>query len=186
MKELAFIQVKLKAPKKQENSHFKYYYRSCEDILEAVKPLLRENLCTITLNDDVVLIGDRYYIKATATIRNSEGEVEQTTAFAREEEKKSNMDVSQISGAASSYARKYALCGLLAIDDGKDMDSLNVSDSYVESEEEKYYRLMAKQEVDAATTVETLLGIYRSYTNLQKNPLFKKMFTDKRKEIENK
>ena len=96
------------------------------------------------------------------------------------------MDVSQISGAASSYARKYALCGLLAIDDGKDMDSLNVSDSYVESEEEKYYRLMAKQEVDAATTVETLLGIYRSYTNLQKNPLFKKMFTDKRKEIENK
>lgn len=125
MKELALIQSKLKAPKGQYNSFGKYKYRSCEDILESVKPLLQESECTLTITDDVVAIGNRIYIKATATLKNSGGETETTTAFAREEESKKGMDGSQVTGTASSYARKYALNGLFCIDDNKDSDSTN-------------------------------------------------------------
>lgn len=125
MKELALIQSKLKAPKGQYNSFGKYKYRSCEDILESVKPLLQESECTLTITDDVVAIGNRIYIKATATLKNGSGETETTTAFAREEETKKGMDGSQVTGAASSYARKYALNGLFCIDDNKDSDSTN-------------------------------------------------------------
>ena len=185
MKELAIIQSKLKAPKGQKNTFGGYKYRSCEDILEAVKPLLRENLCTLTLNDEVVLMGDRFYIKATATISNTENEVATTTAFAREEETKKGMDASQITGAASSYARKYALCGLFAIDDGKDADSLNNSPSYTERNNDDDYMAMAKQEIDAATEVRTLTGIYNNYTNLQGNARFIEMLTKKRKKLQN-
>lgn len=184
MKELFLIQSKLKAPKGKTNSFGGYKYRSCEDILEAAKPILRELACTITLNDDIVQVGDRYYLKATVTLRNSEGEVEQTTAWAREEETKKRTDASQITGAASSYARKYALCGLFAIDDGKDADSLNNSPSYTEREDD--YFLMAKQEIDAATEVRTLTGIYNNYTNLQTNRRFIECLTKKRKQLENK
>lgn len=185
MKELAIIQSKLKAPKRQKNTFGGYKYRSCEDILEAVKPLLRETLCTLTLNDEVVLMGDRFYIKATATISNTENEVATTTAFAREEETKKGMDASQITGAASSYARKYALCGLFAIDDGKDADSLNNSPSYTERNDAADYLAMAKQEIDAATEVRTLTGIYNNYTNLQGNARFIEMLTKKRKKLQN-
>ena len=185
MKELAIIQSKLKAPKGQKNTFGGYKYRSCEDILEAVKPLLRETLCTLTLNDEVVLMGDRFYIKATATISNTENEVATTTAFAREEETKKGMDASQITGAASSYARKYALCGLFAIDDGKDADSLNNSPSYTERNNDSDYLAMAKQEIDAATEVRTLTGIYNNYTNLQGNARFIEMLTKKRKKLQN-
>lgn len=185
MKELAIIQSKLKAPKGQKNTFGGYKYRSCEDILEAVKPLLRETLCTLTLNDEVVLMGDRFYIKATATISNTENEVATTTAFAREEETKKGMDASQITGAASSYARKYALCGLFAIDDGKDADSLNNSPSYTERSNDADYLAMAKQEIDAATEVRTLTGIYNNYTNLQGNARFIEMLTKKRKKLQN-
>ena len=185
MKELAIIQSKLKAPKGQKNTFGGYKYRSCEDILEAVKPLLRETLCTLTLNDEVVLMGDRFYIKATATISNTENEVATTTAFAREEETKKGMDASQITGAASSYARKYALCGLFAIDDGKDADSLNTSPSYTERNDDSDYLAMAKQEIDAATEVRTLTGIYNNYTNLQGNARFIEMLTKKRKKLQN-
>ena len=185
MKELAIIQSKLKAPKGQKNTFGGYKYRSCEDILEAVKPLLRETLCTLTLNDEVVLMGDRFYIKATATISNTENEVATTTAFAREEETKKGMDASQITGAASSYARKYALCGLFAIDDGKDADSLNNSPSYTERNNDSDYLAMAKQEIDAATEVRTLTGIYNNYTNLQGNARFIEMLTNKRKKLQN-
>lgn len=185
MKELAIIQSKLKAPKGQKNTFGGYKYRSCEDILEAVKPLLRETLCTLTLNDEVVLMGDRFYIKATAIISNTENEVATTTAFAREEETKKGMDASQITGAASSYARKYALCGLFAIDDGKDADSLNTSPSYTERGNDADYLAMAKQEIDAATEVRTLTGIYNNYTNLQGNARFIDMLTKKRKKLQN-
>ena len=186
MKELFLIQSKLKAPKGKTNSFGGYKYRSCEDILEAAKPILRELACTITLNDDIIQVGDRYYLKATVTLRNSEGEVEQTTAWAREEETKKGIDASQITGAASSYARKYALCGLFAIDDGKDADSLNNSPSYTERNNDADYLAMAKQEIDAATEVRTLTGIYNNYTNLQGNARFIEMLTRKRKLLENK
>ncbi|QAR69394.1 hypothetical protein EQI52_06165 [Leuconostoc mesenteroides] len=123
MKELIEIQSKLEAPKGQYNTFGKYAYRSAEDILGAVKPLATEQKASITLSDDVVLVGDRIYMKATATITNEAGESFSTTGFARESENKKGMDDSQISGSASSYARKYALNGLLAIDDTKDADS---------------------------------------------------------------
>ena len=120
------IQSALKAPKSQYNEFGKYKYRKAEDILESVKPLLKENGCTLTCTDDLQLIGDRYYIKATATITCSEdGSSVSTTAFAREEEEKKGMDGSQVTGASSSYARKYALNGLLCIDDTADSDTTN-------------------------------------------------------------
>lgn len=121
---LLAVQSELKAPKGQFNNFGKYAYRSCEDILEAVKPLLKEHNASLTINDEIVLVGDRYYIKATAKIFDIEGEIS-TTAYAREEESKKGMDSSQITGSASSYARKYALNGLFCIDDTKDSDSTN-------------------------------------------------------------
>lgn len=120
---LTSIQQNLKAPKNQFNSFGKYNYRSCEDILEAVKPLLKKNACTLRLSDEVVNVGQRYYIKATATLSDADGEVIANTAYAREAEKKGGMDDSQITGTASSYARKYALNGLFLIDDTKDADT---------------------------------------------------------------
>lgn len=120
------IQVALNAPKGQRNTFGNYNYRSCEDILEALKPLLKEHKCTVKISDNIELIGERYYVKATATIKDTETlEEESSTAYAREEENKKGMDSSQITGAASSYARKYALNGLLCIDDNKDSDSTN-------------------------------------------------------------
>lgn len=125
MKELTAIQSNLKVPKSQFNSFGQYYFRSAEEILEALKPLLETNDCTLTLSDEIVLIGGRYYIKATASLTNKDGVVVSTTAFAREEEVKKGMDGAQITGAASSYARKYALNGLFCIDDTKDPDATN-------------------------------------------------------------
>lgn len=118
------VQTKLHAPKSQYNSFGKYYYRNCEDILEAFKPIGAEMKALITVNDTLELIGDRYYIKATAIFVDTEtGEKIENTAYAREEESKKGMDASQVTGATSSYARKYALNGLLCIDDTKDADS---------------------------------------------------------------
>lgn len=117
------IQVLLKAPKNQYNSFGNYKYRSCEDILEGVKPYLKELNLVLNISDDVVLIGDRYYIKATARLTDAEnGDNVETSAYAREAEEKKKMDSSQVTGATSSYARKYALNGLFAIDDTKDND----------------------------------------------------------------
>lgn len=123
MKELIAIQSELKAPKGQYNSFGGYKYRSCEDILEAVKPILKAHECALNLCDDIVAVGDRYYVKATARITNAAGEVDTATAFAREDLDKKGMDGPQITGTASSYARKYALNGLFCIDDTKDADT---------------------------------------------------------------
>ena len=139
---LLAIQQELKAPKGQYNSFGKYKYRSCEDILEAVKPICAKYKALLTVSDELVYMGDRYYIKATATLTNTEDsgvkiynheydeitkhpilETVTNTAFAREEETKKGMDGSQITGTASSYARKYALNGLFCIDDTKDADT---------------------------------------------------------------
>lgn len=120
------IQTALKAPKSQFNKFGGYNYRKAEDILEAVKPLLFNHGCTLVCSDELILIGNRYYIKATATITCVEDESSiSTTAFAREEEEKKGMDGSQVTGASSSYARKYALNGLLCIDDTADSDTTN-------------------------------------------------------------
>lgn len=117
------VQSELKAPKNQYNSFGEYKYRSCEDILEGVKPLLNKYGLYLKISDAVELIGDRYYIKATATLSDTDNCIS-TSAYAREQLEKKKMDASQVTGATSSYARKYALNGLLCIDDTKDADSV--------------------------------------------------------------
>ena len=124
MKVLQKIQSELKANKGQFNKFGGYAYRSCEDILEAAKPVLAKYGASIILSDEIVLIGDRYYVKATATIR-TEDDFESVCAYAREEVARKGFDVSQITGSASSYARKYALSGLFALDDTKDADTMD-------------------------------------------------------------
>ena len=136
MKELQMIQSVLKAPKGQFNSFGKYKYRSCEDIVEAVKPLLKAHECVLTMSDELVLIWERYYIKATATITNKEWKQVVTTWYAREEESKKWMDGSQVTWASSSYARKYALNWLFAIDDWVDSDKTNTWDVKEETKED--------------------------------------------------
>jgi len=127
MKTLAEIQSLIKAPKGQFNSFGKYKYRSAEDILEAVKVVINPLGYWITLTDELIQVGDRYYIKSTATLTDGTNNYH-STAFAREEESKKGMDGSQVTGASSSYARKYALNGLFAIDDTKDSDATNTHD----------------------------------------------------------
>jgi hypothetical protein len=123
--DLRKFQTELSVPKGQRNTFGNYDYRSCEDILEAVKPMLKSLKCTLTLEDEMWLIGDRYYVKATATLTNNEGVFIKNTGYAREAEIKKGMDAAQITGAASSYARKYALAGLFLLDDNKDADSMD-------------------------------------------------------------
>ncbi|MFA9376259.1 MAG: ERF family protein [Lachnotalea sp.] len=123
------VQTELNAPKNQYNSFGKYKYRSCEDILEGLKPILKEVNAIVLVGDSLEHIGDRYYIKATAQfIDCASGEIKINTAYAREEESKKGMDASQVTGSTSSYARKYALNGLFCIDDVKDSDSTNKGD----------------------------------------------------------
>lgn len=124
LEKLSEIQHELKAPKGQFNSFGNYKYRSCEDILEAVKPICYKHKATLVIGDEILASGDRAYVKATATLYDQESnEKIENTAYAREAEEKKGLDVSQITGTASSYARKYCLSGLLAIDDTKDADT---------------------------------------------------------------
>lgn len=123
---LSKIQVELKAPKNQYNSFGKYKYRSLEDIFEGLKPLLEKYECSVSVADELVQVGDRYYIKATVTLRDKDNNIVATnTGYAREEENKKGLDASQLTGATSSYARKYAMNGMFAIDDVKDADATN-------------------------------------------------------------
>lgn len=138
------IQQELKAPKGQYNPFGKYAYRSCEDILEAVKPLLKKEKVVLTISDELQYIGNRYYIKATATLIDTESEATiSNSAYAREEETKKGMDGSQITGASSSYARKYALNGLFGIDDNKDSDTINI-----QSKEEKEDKKISPKQME--------------------------------------
>ena len=138
------IQQELKAPKGQYNDFGKYAYRSCEDILEAVKPLLKKEKVALTISDELQYIGNRYYIKATATLIDTESEATiSNSAYAREEETKKGMDGSQITGASSSYARKYALNGLFGIDDNKDNDTTNI-----QSKEEKEDKKASPKQIE--------------------------------------
>ena len=132
LKELNSVQVELNAAKSQYNKFGKYYYRSCEDILQAVKPLLKKHEAQIVINDDISLVGDRVYVKATAVFYCASGEIS-SCAFAREPLTKKGMDEAQITGSTSSYARKYALNGLLLIDDNKDADTKDNSNEHVDA-----------------------------------------------------
>ena len=191
MKELIEIQTKLKAPKSNEakgqNGRVIYKYRSSEDILEAVKGLLKELKCTITITDDVVLVGNRIYIKATATITNEKGESQSTSAFAREPEQLASMNQAQVTGATSSYARKYALNGLLAIDDTKDADTVHdeqpVTQQAHETSAQEYIRVYVVPEIEQAQSGTDLTAIYNRYTTLQAVPEFLSALSSRRKAL---
>ena len=149
---LLLIQTELKAPKSNFNKFGNYSYRSCEDILESVKPLCAKHKVVLTITDDLVMLGTRFYVKAIVTLRDVEtDQMIYTSAFAREEETKKGMDSSQITGSASSYARKYALNGLFDIDDTKDADATNTH-----GKEEKEPKEEPKQEPKPLVTQETL------------------------------
>lgn len=145
MIELINIQKELKAPKKQRNNFGNYNYRSCEDILEAVKPLLNKEQCVLIMSDDVVGVGDRVYIKATAKFINKDGVIIENTALAREPLQQKGMSDPQVTGSASSYARKYALNGLFAIDDTTDTDS---QDNTVSTAIEQIRKLIKAKKVN--------------------------------------
>ena len=189
--QLANVQHELKCNKSLYNTFGKYSYRSTELIMEAVKPLLFSNDLCLTITDNIELIGDRFYIKATATIYNKEGEQISTTAYAREEEGKKGMDASQVTGSTSSYARKYALNGLLAIDDTKDADATNThgvtSDSKVTSTNSKAnnttntYKLTEGQ-IKRLYAIGYKKGYSRDYMNKLVNAKYKKSIEDLSKE----
>lgn len=151
-KKLSKVQSELKAPKGNYNSFGKYKYRSCEDIVEAVKPLLSENGLTMIICDSIEVVGDRYYVKALVKLIDIEtGDIIEAQAFAREEESKKGADGSQVTGASSSYARKYALNGLLCIDDTKDADATNDHGQQAAAEQKKI-------STDKVTVIVNLLG----------------------------
>lgn len=181
MEKLAKIQKELNAPKNQRNNFGGYNYRSAEDILEAVKPLLDGALLLLT--DEIVMIGDRYYVKASAYFEDGDFQ-KTTTAYAREPEEKKGMDSSQITGATSSYARKYALNGLFCIDDAKDADT----DEYTKQTTEKpsVEKIIAGMEKMTADTVKKFyaraIEVYGKET-----PEFKqwvKVWKDKKEQLE--
>lgn len=125
-KKLLDVQTELKAPKGQFNKFGNYSYRSCEDILESLKPLLKQAKATVILTDEIKLVGDRYYVEATCKFIDTEtGNVLENKSLAREDENKKGMDLAQVTGSCSSYARKYALNGMFCIDDVKDSDATN-------------------------------------------------------------
>lgn len=185
--QLMAIQAELKAPKSQYNSFGKYKYRSCEDILEAAKPILAKNGCTLTITDDIVFVGERYYIKATATLSNGTATVS-VSALAREANEKKGMDESQITGTASSYARKYALNGLFCIDDTKDADATNThgQEAKPKTKKEQMYEDSvqdALDEIKQCNTVEDLKNTYKHYPMLIAEKRFIDALSARKKEI---
>lgn len=157
---LSEIQANLNAPKNQYNSFGKYKYRSCEDILEGVKPLLKGLF--LSISDEIVLIGDRYYVKATATITDGENS-HSASAMAREEENKKGMDSAQVTGATSSYARKYCLNGLFGIDDAKDADTDEHKQQQNSAPEQKQSQSQAQKRQHDARSSQQLLTDFSAY-----------------------
>lgn len=195
MKELIAIQSELKAPKSQFNKFGGYKYRKAEDILEAVKPLLNKQKCTLTITDDIVMVGNRIYVKATATIKNEKGECEATTGWAREEESKKGMDGSQITGASSSYARKYALNGLFAIDDNADSDTTNDGQQQTQQQAQTQAQQPASNQFNSndlneglsylsrCVNKDNLLWVIQHYQPLCSNAQFMQAVSAKKKQL---
>ena len=190
---LSAIQATLNAPKNQYNAFGKYAYRSCEDILAAVKPLLKEHECSLTLTDEVLLIGGRFYVRATAALFDEQGEQITVSALAREDETKKGMDGAQITGAASSYARKYALNGLFCIDDVKEPDATNRHEGKSPGKEPASDTAAAPSVPDdlheavdtamQAASVEVLKYLWESHPHLHGYPDFKKAVSTRKSEL---
>ncbi len=193
MEELIKIQSELKAPKNKYNSFGKYSYRSCEDILEAVKPLLKKHGCYMTITDDVFVAGDRFYIRATVSLVNKDGKSVIGVGLAREDKSKAGMSESQITGTASSYARKYALNGLFLIDDTKDADT----DEYKVESEAKAKKskkdnsaisiisplTAAIAECNAAKNKDELMAVWNNHADLHSDKDFMLAMSTKKKEV---
>ena len=167
MKQLIKIQSELKAPKGQFNAFGKYKYRSCEDILESVKPLLQENNCFIILSDKIINVGDRFYIEATARFSDGTDKVE-VTALAREPLSQKGMSDPQVTGSASSYARKFALSGLLALDDTTDTDSQDNTQTTAIEQIRKLIKTKKVNEVDFLKYFNVNAVSELNYENQQK------------------
>lgn len=174
LNKLLNVQNELKAPKGQYNSFGKYKYRSCEDILEAVKPLLVKNGLLLTITDDIVMIGNRIYVKATVCVTDGKNSVS-NSSFAREDETKKGMDGSQVTGASSSYARKYALNGMFCIDDTKDSDATNTG-----KDEEEPFKQMAMSDIKTANDMNALMEVWNNYTSLHSDKEFVSAMTAKK------
>ena len=167
IEKLINVQATLKAPKSQRNNFGNYNYRSCEDILEAVKPLLAKQGLALTISDEITAVGERIYVKATATLFDGK-ETMTVSAFAREEESKKGMDASQVTGAASSYARKYALNGLFCIDDTKDADATNThGKEETETKKEPAKAVMPVKCSDCGNTILPYISDGKKYTSEQ-------------------
>ena len=160
---LAVIQNKLRAPKGNRNNFGGYNYRSCEDIFQAVKPLLEETKTALTVSDMIELVGDRYYVQARATLTNAEkpGEMVVNIAYAREADVKKGMDESQITGSSSSYARKYAMCGLFCIDGAADADRWNAGDGQPEQKAKK--KAVQEKTTGESATLTYIKGMFAKY-----------------------
>lgn len=186
MKELVAIQTELRANKDLYNNFGSYGYRSAESILEALKPLLKKYECSVLLSDEVKEVGQPYtydtqdqkkgtaqhyvgtrvYIESTATITNKDGDEKKAKGWARENVEKAGMDVAQITGAASSYARKYALCGLFAIDDNRDADATNTGAKQIPEAKLKSEFTTAKKKLDGCKTKQEVVDLNAKYEDL--------------------
>ncbi len=178
---LVIIQGTLKAPKNQTNNFGKYKYRSCEDILEALKPHLTTHNLYLSISDELVNLGNRYYVKATVTIEDGNDNLT-VSAFAREEESKKGMDGSQVTGTSSSYARKYALNGMFGIDDTKDSDATNTGEKVEPMANTKLDQLLvvALAEIKVVDNVDKLKNIWVAYPMLQQNINFKESINNRK------
>ena len=194
MKALVTIQNELKAPKAQYNAFGKYNYRNAEDILEALKPLLLKHNCILFLSDEITHIEGRHYVKTTATFIDSDGSTISVSAYAREEQDKKGMDGSQITGASSSYARKYALNGLFLIDDTKDSDTTNQTEKEPKRKEIGQETRKVEQPVvfdvegvrefiKTLKTREELNANWKQNKELQSNPDYVEIIQTRIKEI---
>lgn len=196
MEELMYIQSKIHAPKDSVNQYGKYKYRKAEQILEAVKPLLEEKKCTLVVSDDIVLVGSNVYVKSTSTLTNNSGESVYAVGWAREADSLAGMSPGQVTGATSSYARKYSLCGLFAIDDTKDLDDDSVTNPQEGDKPKRKVRTKvnessnvsfekALEEITKANTTEQLMDIYSKYKDFQHDKNFVSYLTNRKNEIKN-
>jgi hypothetical protein len=176
MKELISIQQTLSVPKTRHNGFGGYNYRSCEDIYEALKPVLLKNSCLLTFSESIVQFGDRYYIESTATLTNDKGQSESCTSYAREELQKKKSDSSQLTGSATSYARKYAMNGLFLLDDSVDPDSTRPE----EKEDEFLKRIRIAKDRDSLMDTWRILK-----DNGKLNDEYEQALKDRNTELEN-
>lgn len=200
MEELMYIQSKIHAPKDSVNQYGKYRYRKAEQIMEAAKPYLLEKQCQLVVTDEVVQVGDFIYLKATSTITNKAGDSVSAVGWAREADSLAGMSPGQVTGATSSYARKYSLCGLFAIDDTKDLDDEDINLQQEQQqvakrktkaaskpavEQQNLTLEQAKVAIEQATSKEQLAVIYNANKHLQTDSDFLSALTTRKNQIQN-